>query len=124
MKQKEKAQKVYDNENAKLQEVQDATAALGEAIEAYTKATVAGISDLRAPELSMSGTTTGAITGYTKLAGETLNVTSAATNYVTVDAPTGLDLTAVAQGSSVITVQVLVDGHVVKTGTVNVTVGA
>ena len=54
----------------------------------------------------------------------TLNVTSAATNYVTVDAPTGLDLTAVAQGSSEITVQVLVGGHVVKTGTVRVTVGA
>ena len=123
------AQGVHDNAASTLQQLTDATSTLDNAITAYNNAVVADISsDLVAPTLTMatSGTTNkGSITGITTGSGETLNVTSATTGYVTVDAATGLALTGVQTGSSDITVQVKnADGKVIKTGTVTVTVSA
>ena len=115
------AQGVYDDSSATLAEVQSATTTLNNAITAYTNATVASLSLTAPSDLSEASGNTSAITGYELLEGETLTSTSATEGVATVD---GLNVTAVTAGSSEITVQILVNGAVVKTGTVEVTVNA
>ncbi|MFB7157035.1 S-layer homology domain-containing protein [Lysinibacillus sp. NPDC056232] len=120
------AKTVNTNAASTLKELTDAKTALTNAIAAYDAATVADISkSLVAPKLSMGGTKTGTITGITAGATEVLNVTSAQINFVTVDAATGLKITAIAEGTSEITVQVKnAKGKVIKTGKVSVKVDA
>lgn len=107
-----------------VEKVNTAKADLVAAVKAYNDATVAAITTLTAPtDLSVANKTKGAITGYTPATGEVLNVTSATPTIITVDAVTGLDITAAAEGKSVITVQVKnAAGSVIKAGTVEVTV--
>ncbi|APF25925.1 cell wall binding repeat 2 family protein [Clostridium sporogenes] len=120
---KTKAETVLNKAESTSSELNSAKEELDKAIKAYESATVAEISSsLNAPTLSLGGTTTGTITGITLDANETLNVTSATTDTVTVDAANGLSVTGIKEGTSVITVQVVKDGHVIKTGNVTVTV--
>ncbi|OSB16460.1 hypothetical protein B2H94_15925 [Clostridium sporogenes] len=122
---KTKAEAVLNKAESTSSELKAAKVELNDAIEAYKSATVADISSsLNAPTLSLGGTATGTITGITLDANETFNVTSATIANVTVDAANGLAVTGVQQGTSVITVQVVKDGHVIKTGNVTVTVNA
>ncbi|MGC7871946.1 cell wall-binding repeat-containing protein [Desulfosporosinus sp. SYSU MS00001] len=120
------AQAVYNATTSTTTDFTSAKTTLDAAVTAYTNAVVADITTgLVAPTLAMSGTMTGAITGYTPASGETLNVTSATPAVLTVDNATALNVTAVSAGPSVVTVQVLdSNNHVIKTGTVTVTVGA
>ncbi len=114
---------VKNNTAATLQNLTDAKTALTNAVTAYDAATVGAITLTAPTDLSVANKTKGAITGYTPAAGEVLNVTSATPAVITVDAVTGLDITAVAEGKSVITVQVKnAAGSVIKAGTVEVTV--
>ncbi|MFF2796918.1 S-layer homology domain-containing protein [Lysinibacillus xylanilyticus] len=111
--------KVSETTVAKLNE---AKAALDAAVKAFNEAPkVAGITTLVAPALTVG--TKAAITGITAGTDETLNVTSATTDNVTVDAKDALNITGVKVGTSDITVQVLnKDGKVIKTGTIAVEV--
>lgn len=119
------AKGVLDNAGSTSKELNDATSNLTKAITAYENAKVADItSSLIAPTLSLSSTANGVITGIALDSNETFNVTSATTANVTVDAVDGLGVTGVQAGTSVITVQVLKDGHVIKTGNITVTVNA
>ncbi len=121
---------VKDNASSTTAQLNAATSSLNAAVNTFDAAKVTAISVLVAPAtLLMDAANAGAgkvtaaaITGYTPAQGETLNVTSATTTVLTVDAATGLAVTAVSAGSSVVTVQVIVNGQVVKTGTVTVTV--
>ncbi|MFC9541050.1 S-layer homology domain-containing protein [Lysinibacillus sp. NPDC056959] len=123
------AKDVVGKADAKLQELKDAKTTLDNAVTAYEAATVADITgDLKVPTpaltLATPGTTDkGTITGIAADTGETLNVTSSSANVV-VDAATGLAVTGKVAGDADITVQVLKDGKVIKTGTVKVTVTA
>lgn len=120
------AQGVYDDTTSTAAQLTAAKGTLDTAVTVYNASVVADISTgLVDPGLAMSGTTTGSITGYTPVAGETLNVTSDTPATLSVDAATGLAVTAHLQGSANVTVQVKdATGHVIKTGTIAITVGA
>ncbi len=87
-----------------------------------TAVIVTGITDLAIPTvLRIGGTTTATIT--TATSGSTYNVTSANPLIVSVDAATGLAITALAPGKTAITVQVKnASGDVTHQGTIAVTV--
>lgn len=121
------AQGVLDGSASTDTQLTTAKTTLDTAIQDYKDAKVADItSNLVAPTLSMTtpnATNKGSITGVTTSGSETFNVASATTEVLTVDAATGLAVTGVVAGTSKVTVQVLdADGHVIKTGTIDVTV--
>lgn len=117
------AEDVFKKDSSTTEQLTQATERLNNAIEAYKNAKVVDISSsLVAPTLSIGGTKTGLITGYTKGQTEILNVTSD-NEAVTVDNSTGLAVTGVtATTKATITVQVKdADNHVIKIGTVDIT---
>lgn len=117
------AKGIYAGAQSTTQHLTDATTTLDGALTTFNGSKVTALTGLTAPSLAMTGATTGSISAVSTSQGETLKVVSGTTAVVTVDAPTGLALTAVSAGQSDVTVQVLdANNHVIKTGTVTVTV--
>jgi predicted RNase H-related nuclease YkuK (DUF458 family) len=125
------AQAVLNNAASTTTQLTAAKTTLDTAVTTYNAATVADITGVLVAPTTLaldvanagaSAVTAGTITGYVPGTGETLNVTSATPAVLTINAPTGLSVTALTAGSSVVTVQVIANGQVIKTGTVTVTV--